>query len=229
MIYTGRMKLASLYSGGKDSSYALWLAMKEGHEIVKMVSIIPKCRDSWMFHKPKKEIMELTSKSAEIPLITKETEGVKEDELADLKHALENLSIDGIVSGALTSSYQKSRLEKICKELGLKLISPLWNKNPVWLIENIISENFEVIITSVSAGGLGEEWLGDRINERTLKKLKTLNKKFGIHISGEGGEYETLVTDAPFFKKKIDLKEIEKIWKGDRGFLEIKKAQLVEK
>ncbi len=223
------MKLASLYSGGKDSAYALWAAMKEDHKIDKMVSIVPKRRDSWMFHKPNPRIMELSAEAADIPLIRKETEGIKEKELEDLKKTLSGLQIEGVISGALASEYQRKRLEKICEELNLRLLSPIWNLEPVSHLKNLNEEGFEVIITSVSAAGLNSNWLGRRLDTNTINELQKLHKKFGIHIAGEGGEYETTALDTPFFKQKIVPQKIERTWEKDRGHLKIKEAKLAEK
>lgn len=223
------MELAALCSGGKDSTYALWLASEEGHEIKKLVAMFPQKENSWMFHKPNREIIKLFSKTSQIPLVEGETLGEKEKELDDLKMILRDLSVKGIVNGAVASTYQKNRIEKICKELDYVSLTPLWEKEPSILLENMIKEGFEIIITSVSAEGLTEEWLGRRIDQNCINDLKKLHREIGIHITGEGGEYETLVLDAPFFKRRIVPQDFEMIWKGDRGSLKIKKAKLVKK
>lgn len=223
------MRLAALCSGGKDSSYAHWLASKNGHSIEKLVSMIPKREDSWMFHRPNPKIIDLYSNASGIPVIKKHTVGNKEEELEDLEKILENLTIDGIVNGAVASNYQKKRIEKICKELEISSLTPLWEKEPYKLLESMMKENFEIIITSISAKGLEKEWLGRKIDKKCLEELKELNQKFGIHITGEGGEYETLVLDTPFFEKKINPIETETKWDGMRGKMKIKKAELVEK
>lgn len=88
---------------------------------------------------------------------------------------------------------------------------------------------FEIIITSVSAAGLNQSWLGRRIDERCIEELLKLREKYGISIVGEGGEMETFVTDAPFFKNKIKIKKAEKSWDGVRGVFEIKDAELAGK
>ncbi|KXB06354.1 hypothetical protein AKJ53_00610 [candidate division MSBL1 archaeon SCGC-AAA382F02] len=220
------MELAALCSGGKDSSYALWLASKEGHEITKIVSMIPQRADSWMFHQPHSEVMELFAEASNIPLLKGETLGIKEKELEDLKNLLEGLSVDGVVSGALASNYQKTRIDKICEELDLISINPIWQKNPSKLLADMIKEEFEIIITSVSAEGFEKEWLGRKIDRECLEDLKSLKEKFGIHITGEGGEYETLVLDAPYFEKRIVPVETDRVWKGDRGYLKIKEFEL---
>lgn len=223
------MHLSALSSGGKDSSLAHWLALENGHKIENIVSMIPNRNDSWMFHKPDEKIIQLYAKAAELPLIKKRTSGIKEQELNDLKNVLAELSTEGVVSGAVASSYQKSRIEKICRDLNLKSIHPLWNQNPLHLMKELLKKDFEIIITSVSAEGLGKEWLGRKITEKSLKELKNLSEKHGIHLAGEGGEYETLSLNTPFFKKRIKLTETEKIWKKDRGHLKINKSTLIEK
>lgn len=223
------MKLASLCSGGKDSSYALWLASEDGHEIEELVAMIPEREDSWMFHRPDVHIMELFSESADLPLKIGRTSGEKEDELLDLKSVLKTLSVEGLVHGAVASKYQKKRIERLCQDLDLVSLDPLWKMDPLGMLRDMLECGFEVIITSVSAAGFDEDWLGRRIDGDCVNDLKELHEEFGIHISGEGGEYETLVLDAPFFEKRIDIVKANRIWNRDRGYLEVSKAELVQK
>jgi len=219
------MKLAALCSGGKDSSYALWLAMKDGHEIARIVAMIPKREDSWMFHYPNIHLVDLFAECAEMPLTKSETSGVKEEELEDLRETLSGIEVEGIVSGAIASAYQKSRIEQICKELGLTSITPLWERDPLELLRETLAEGFKTVITSVSAEGLDEDWLGREIDEDCIEDLAELRDKFGINPAGEGGEYETLVLDAPFFKKRIEILEERQEWRGDSGYLLIQSAE----
>ncbi len=223
------MRLGALCSGGKDSSYALWLALKENNEIENIIAMYPKREDSWMFHKPNPEILHLFAEATSINLIEGKTEGEKEEELEDLKSLLRGLSIDGVVSGAVASKYQKNRIGEICKELGLSLLTPLWNLRPIKLLQEMVEKDFEIIITSVSAKGFTKEWLGRRIDERCIEDLKNLRTKHGVNPIGEGGEYETLVLDAPFFKKKIIVGETSSSWRNNRGSLKIEEAELARK
>jgi len=133
------------------------------------------------------------------------------------------------VSGAISSRYQKERIDKICRELNLKSIAPLWQEDSIRLLEEIINLNFEVIIVGVYAYGFDQTWLGRKINSTTLNSLIELNKKYQISPVGEGGEYETLVLDAPFFKKRIRLLRTEKIWENHSGYLLVREAELVDK
>lgn len=226
------MKAAILYSGGKDSTMALYKAIEDGHEIKYLLSLISDNPDSYMFHVANIHITELSAEAAGIQLQKKLTNGIKEEELEDLTEILKDLKdkgIEAIYSGALFSVYQKSRIDKICRDLKLKSCSPLWHRDPIEYMEEIIDLGFEVIIISVSAEGLDESWLGKKIDRKALNEIINLNKKYGIHICFEGGEAETLVLDCPIFNKKIEIIESEKIWDRDHGYYLIKKASLLDK
>ncbi len=223
------MKVAVLFSGGKDSTFALFKAKTEGHEIKYLATVHSANPESFMYHTPNIGLTVIQSQLFEIPLVSKECAGEKEHEVHDLKVLLQGLGIEGVVSGAVASEYQKQRIEKVCKELGLKSITPLWGKSPEKLLKEMIDNDFEIIITAVAAEGFDDSWLGRHIDEKCLKDLKKLNKKYGIHISGEGGEYESLVLDCPLFKRKLQVTQSEKIWSGTHGQLVIKDAKMVEK
>lgn len=223
------MRVAALISGGKDSALALFRAINQGYKIEYLVTMIPKQEDSWMFHYPNIHLVDLFAEATDIPLVKGETSGVKEIELEDLKRLLGELDVEGIVSGAVSSEYQKTRIEKICKELQLTSVAPLWHEDPLRLLQEIVSQNFETIIVGVYAYGFNSEWLGRKIDQKTIDELIQLNRKYQISIVGEGGEYETLVLDAPFFKKKIRLVKVEKIWDGQSGNLFVKEATLTDK
>jgi len=198
------MKVAALCSGGKDSSFALWLAMQRGHEVVQVVAMIPRREDSWMFHYPNIQLIDLFAECVGLSLIKGKTSGEREVELEDLKQVLQTLDVEGVVSGAIASNYQKSRIDRICKELGLKSIAPLWGREPLELLREFIAAGFETIITSVSAEGFDESWLGRKLDETAVRDLLELNRRYKVNLSGEGGEYESLVLDAPFFEKRIE-------------------------
>ncbi len=223
------MHIAALVSGGKDSVLALHRALELGYEVDFLVAMIPQQRDSWMFHFPNIHLTDLLAKAVEIPLVKAETVGIKEAELQDLKNLLATLDVEGVVSGAISSRYQKERIDKICRELNLKSITPLWREDSRILMKEIIELNFEAIIVGVFAYGFDQTWLGRKINLSTLKSLVELNRKYQISIVGEGGEYETLVLDAPFFEKKIQVLQAKRVWENNSGYLLVKKAKLMEK
>jgi len=191
--------------------------------------MLPQREDSWMFHFPNIHLTDLFAEAVGIPLVKAVTAGIKEMELEDLKNLLATLDIEGVVSGAISSRYQKMRIEKICRELNLRSVNPLWQEDPIRLMNEIVNLNFEVIIVGVYAYGFDKSWLKRKINQTTLIDLIELNKKYQVSLVGEGGEYETLVLDTPFFKKRIRLLHVEKIWENDSGHLLVKKAELVDK
>jgi diphthine-ammonia ligase len=223
------LRIAALISGGKDSALALYQVMTQGHEVKYLVTMIPQQEDSWMFHYPNIHMVDFFAEAANMPLVKGETSGVKERELEDLKLLLGGLNVEGVVSGAVFSEYQKTRIEKICEELNLASITPLWHEDPLKILREITSQGFEAIIVGVYAYGFDAAWLGKTINQKTVNELLQLNRKYRISIVGEGGEYETLVLDAPFFRKKIRLIKVEHLWKGQSGYLLVKEATLDDK
>ncbi|MGB9671693.1 MAG: diphthine--ammonia ligase [Candidatus Bathyarchaeales archaeon] len=223
------MQVAVLATGGKDSALALHRILKQGYEVKCLVSMMPQREDSWMFHYPNIRLVKLFAEAAEIPLVSAETSGVKEKEVEDLKRLIAKLDVEILVSGAIASNYQKSRIERICKELGIKCLAPLWGENPIDILNELVKGGFEAIITGVYAYGFSPEWLGRKIDEETVKALVELNRRCGISVVGEGGEYETFVLDAPYFKKRIKIVSAEKFWENQSGYLLIEEAKLEEK
>lgn len=223
------MRAAALVTGGKDSALALLIALKKGHEVKYLATMYPQREDSWMFHYPNIHLTDLFSEAVGIPLVKGHTSAIKEVELQDLKELLAQLEIDAVISGGISSRYQKQRIDRICKELGLKHIAPLWHENPLKLLKDILKSKMEVIIVGVYAHGFDQTWLGRKIDRDTIDDLIVLNRELQVSIVGEGGEFETLVLDAPFFKKKIEPVETEKIWEGKSGHLVVRKAILIDK
>ena len=226
------MKSVILFSGGKDSTMAVYEAIKNNDEIYALLAMVSKNDESYMFHVPNIHMVDYCSAAMEIPSIDVLTQGIKEEELDDLENTLIRLKskgVEAVYSGALESVYQKSRIEGICERIGLKSISPLWHINPEEYMRQIVDEGFEVIISSVSAYGLTKEWLGKTITHEVIDDLMKLNEKYGLHPAFEGGEAETLVLDAPFYDRKIVVDEVDVIWNVDSGVYDIKKAHLEEK
>jgi diphthine-ammonia ligase len=227
------MRLASLVSGGKDSLYAAYLAKKAGHSIDFLLAMLPENKESYMFHAHNLHLLENISELMDIPLLLGTTKGEKEEELDDLKLLIGSVKnkVDGITTGAIASNYQKSRIDKICQELSLKSIAPFWGKDPEATLRQMIRDGFEIIIVSVAAPPLDEKWLGKKIDEKCIDELIKLNKKFGIHLLGEGGEYDTLVTNCPLYSKRIVIEKSKKHWdaKTKSGSLAVKKIRLAEK
>jgi ABC transporter with metal-binding/Fe-S-binding domain ATP-binding protein len=223
------MQLIALFSGGKDSLFAIKKAIEQGHEIKYLATIHSKNPESYMYHTPNIGLTLMQSRCLNIQLVSKQSLGEKEKEVKDLEILLNNLDADGVVCGAIASNYQKERVEKVCENLRLKLLTPLWGMNQEELLREIAKSGFEVIITAVAAEGFDESWLGRKIDEKCIEDLIELNKKFHINVSGDGGEYESLVLDCPLFSRKIEITKSEKIWKDNAGVMEIKDAKLATK
>ncbi len=222
------MRLAALISGGKDSSFAIFKALQEGHSVTDLITIKPANEDSYMFHSANIHLTDLISLASGIPLTVETSTGEKEKELNDLKKALSRVKVDGIAVGAIESEYQATRVRRICEELGLAMYAPLWHKEPECLLREMI-KHMDIRMVKVAAAGMDESWLGRRFDEKMIEDLKTLHRKYRVHIAGEGGEYETLVLDAPFYNKRINLIETRNIWMGDHGVMKVIKAELAEK
>ena len=148
------MKLGILFSGGKDSCYAAYLAKQEGNELTCLITMFSENPDSYMFHTPS---IEKTKKQAEvmnIPLVIGNTKGKKEEELEDLEKVIidvkEKYDVEGIVTGALHSDYQATRIQKICDKLDLKCINPLWHKDEFEYLQELIDAKFKIIIVNIT-------------------------------------------------------------------------------
>ena len=219
------MKVGVLFSGGKDSTFAAWLAKKQGYEISCLISIISKNPESYMFHTPS---ISKTKKQAEVmdlPLIIKETSGIKEEELKDLEYAIqkakEKYQIKGIVTGAVESIYQASRIQTICNKLNLECFNPLWQKNQIELLQDLIKEKFRVIVTGVFAYPLNGSWLGREINHDFILDITKLNERYEINPAGEGGEFETFVLECPLFKSPLKVKGANFTGEGNSWSMEL--------
>ena len=226
------MNVAVLFSGGKDSTMALYHALNKKEDVKYLLSMKSKNDESYMFHVPNIHITDLLSQALDIPLISVETDGVKEEELKDLKRAFENLKslgVEAVYTGALYSVYQKSRIEKLGLEVGLEIISPYWHVDELEYMREIVSSGFKIIISAVAAWGLDESWLGRTIDDEAIDELVKLNEKYHIDIAFEGGEAETLAIDGPIFKKRLKIIKDKKEWHLDSGVYIIEDAILEEK
>jgi ABC transporter with metal-binding/Fe-S-binding domain ATP-binding protein len=219
------MKVAALFSGGKDSSYAAFVARHYAWDVTHLVTVFSESPESYMYHVPAIELTRLAAESMGIPLVEVVTPPEPEKELIPLRDTLGGLGIDGIVSGALASEYQRRRLDQICDTIGIKSFAPLWHKNPRELIGEMVNEGFEIMIVGCAAEGLDERWLGRILDEKALAELDRLHDKYGIHVAGEGGEYESMVLYGPHMKKRIHV-EYEKEWRIHSGKITVKKAWL---
>lgn len=219
------MKCAVLFSGGKDSTYAAYLTKKYDYEISCLISIFSENPESYMFHTPSIMKVKKQAEIMNIPIIIQKTKGQKEEELKDLKKAVEtakkDYNIEAVVTGAVKSAYQATRIQKICDVLELECLNPLWQKNQFKLLADLISDEFKVVITGVFAYPLDDSWLGREINEEFINEMTNVYEKYKINPAGEGGEFETFVLNCPLFSRELKIQKKEIFGKNNSWKLEI--------
>ena len=223
--------MAALFSGGKDSTFAIYKEKQNGNNITCAVTVFPESDESTFLHYPNIDITKLQAKSMNIPHFFSQTNSNDvETEMQEIQKLLaqakKDYTIEGLVHGGILSKFQKDRFEKIGSKLNLKIFSPLWQINQKEYLKDLIEAKFRFIITSVSSAGLDESWLGKEITMQDVEKLDKLATKHGFNLSFEGGEAETLVLDCPLFSSPIKIINSKKSWDGYRGRFEITEAIL---
>lgn len=217
-----------LYSGGKDSNLALLKAVDYGHGIACLLSLKPSSTDSEVFHFPNVNVTELQAKAMDLPLISVKCGDDESSSMISLKDGLrkaKEFGVEGVVTGAIRSTYQASRFQKVCDELGLWCFNPLWLRDELSVLKEVVKRRFDVVIVRVA--GIDSKFLGKRLDENTIRELEKLRGY--ANPAGEGGEYETLVLDMPLFKKKIVLEDFEITGRDFDATMIVKKAYLSEK
>jgi diphthine-ammonia ligase len=227
------MKLAVLFSGGKDSHFAMHLARKE-HTISCLIHIKSKNDYSYMFQSAGCELVILQAQALNLPILIQETLGEKEKELDDLKILLntakKQFGIEGIVTGAIASTYQASRIQKLCNELKLWCFNPLWQITQEQYIKTLLKEKFSIILSGIATYPLTSHYLGKKITTKLASELLTLANKYKISPIGEGGEFESLVLDSPMHIKKIKILKKKVIMDSEySGKLIITDAKVIDK
>ncbi len=223
------MRLASLYSGGKDSTFSLYLMEQSGHDIPYLVNVVPEDAASWIFHTPNLSVVPLMAESMGKELVTAKSSGTEEGDMEGLRNALDGLDVEGVVSGAIWSDYQWDRMNIVCGDLGLKLMAPLWRKDQDMLMDQFIDSGIRSMIVGCYAEGLGEEWLGRIIDRQAVEELKAIRARTGISIMGEGGEYESLTIDSPMHSRPLEIISSEKDWSRQGGTMRVTSVRLSER
>ncbi|MHB9288319.1 diphthine--ammonia ligase [Halobacteriales archaeon Cl-PHB] len=231
----------SLFSGGKDSAWALHRALETGLAVERLLTVHPE-GDSYMYHVPATDLAGLAAESIGIPLVDVEPDDFEAADATDssaqgdaeveplaaaLRDLQQAIDLAGVTVGAVESEYQASRVEAMADELGIDVFAPLWQEDPVALGREMIDAGFEIRIIQVAAAGLDESWLGRTLDEDALTDLGDLHEEYGVHVLGEGGEFETLVTDGPHMDRPIEL-DYDTEWDGTRGRILVNDAWLGE-
>lgn len=218
------MRLGMLFSGGKDSVYACHRAQAH-HEVACLLTLSPKNTESYMFHTPNIRHTPVMAEVMGIPHVMWPTSGIEEEELSDLDGAIAwcagEYGLDGIVTGAIASVYQATRVQRICHAQGLWCFNPLWQADQVAYLRALVNEGFDVIISGVFAYPLDEAWLGRRLDSAAVDRLVELRSRYGINPSGEGGELETFVLDAPCYRAPLVVEEASRTYHAYAGVYRI--------
>ncbi|PSQ39579.1 ATP-binding protein [Halobacteriales archaeon SW_5_70_135] len=229
----------SLFSGGKDSSFALYRGLERGLDVERLLTVHPD-GDSYMYHVPATRLAALAAESVGIDHVDVHPENLGGDaghdsgsrgdaEVEPLERALRDLDeavdVAGVTAGAVESEYQTSRIRALCDRLGIALYAPVWRRDPWTVAEEMIDAGFDTRVVQVAAAGLDASWLGRPLDRAALADLRDLNERYGVHPLGEGGEFETLVVDGPHMDRRVDI-EWEREWEGTRGRLRITDARL---
>ena len=224
-----------------------------GWDVQCVVSVGIRADDSMMFQTNGVSIAALQSAAMDVPWLPVLSDGKEEIEISDLEVALSEgidstsnfveiwpsewlspegltlyegvLDVDALIVGALRSDYQRTRIDMMCERLGIISYSPLWHNDSVSHMHALVEHGFEVMFVSISADGLGEEWLGSTLDKSSLEKLESLSRRHRFNLDGEGGEFETIVVSAPHMRRDVIL-EGEAVWKGSRGSLEVLSCEL---
>eukprot|EP01039_Chlorochromonas_danica_P001141 gene1141-1246_t len=224
------MDFVALLSGGKDSCYNIYQCQQYGHRLVCVANLHPPQENdelnSFMYQSAGSAAIPALADCLGVPLVRRSIQGkaknvglqyevtTAEDEVEDLFQLLVDVkaafpSVRGVSCGAIISNYQRYRVENVCQRLGLTVLAYLWQRDRPQLIREIVSNGFDVVLVKVAGAGLiPEKHLGKHIAD-LLPALQRLHEKFGLDMCGEGGEYESLVVDAPIFQKRLILEETE--------------------
>ncbi|XP_029317182.1 LOW QUALITY PROTEIN: diphthine--ammonia ligase [Cottoperca gobio] len=223
------MKVVALISGGKDSCYNMMQCVAAGHRIVALANLRPANTDeldSYMYQTVGHQAIQLYSEAMDLPLYRRTiqgssldisrnynvTEGDEVEDLYELLHLVkEKEGVEAVSVGAILSDYQRVRVENVCSRLGLQPLAYLWRRDQESLLSEMISSDLHAILIKVAAFGLDpEKHLGKPLADME-PYLKQLSQMYGVHICGEGGEYETFTLDCPLFKKKMVIDAAETV------------------
>ena len=239
---TGDGQWVALYSGGKDSAWALHQACESGLSVGRLLIVTP-APDSWLFHVPGTRWADTVGKAVGIPT-TRGDIGTLDDsgrsssahgdhEAAELERALRRVAreldgeLAGIISGAVESSFQRDRLDALSERLGIEHHAPLWQADPMEAARRMLDDGFDIHVVAVGAAGLDRSWLGRPFDTAAIDELDDLNRTYGVHPLGEGGEFETLVIDGPHMDTGLVV-DGQRVWDGDRGHVAINEIHLAD-
>lgn len=225
------MKVAVLFSGGKDSSYAVEYAQNKGYEIAYLLSVKPNRKDCFLFHYATVEHTVKQAKSLGLKhILVPCTVADPKKEALIVKKVVEKNLVDAVILGGVgLQETQLKSVKEALAPLGVKVFASHENKDHGKIVEEMLEKGYKIKITQVASAGL-MNWLGKTISIENFAQLKTDSEKFGFHVGFEGGYADTFVMDGPIFKHKFESIKEEKIIENDFcGHIEIKELKEVQK
>ena len=222
------MKVVAAWSGGKDSCFAYFKALKQGLDVVSLLTFM-ESEETSNFHGIRADLLEAQAKAIGVPTAKQITHpGTYERDFKEALLRFKAKGVEGLVTGDIyeVANHEERWLERVCGEVGLKPIRPLWQGNTTEIFKEYVEAGFKATVVRTKLSLLGKEWLGRLLDETFLSDVLKLGN---VDPCGEGGEYHTVVTDGPVFKKSITLVETKKSSRGEFGRLEILQFKVANK
>ncbi|HLC62231.1 MAG TPA: diphthine--ammonia ligase [Candidatus Nanoarchaeia archaeon] len=207
------MDVAILYSGGKDSTFAIQHAIDKGWNIKYLISVKPTRKDCFLFHYATVEQTKEFAKQLNIPhfyVSCRVADPIKESDI--VKKVVESnqkkMKVDAVVLGG--TGLQETQLKSIQNALrpfSIDVFASHAGEDHDVVMEQMLTKGYEIMVTQIASDGL-KEWLGKNITKDNFPQLKKDSIKYGFHIGFEGGYADTLVTNCPLFEKQMVVEEM---------------------
>ncbi|MBA7562821.1 hypothetical protein ES708_04474 [subsurface metagenome] len=223
------MKVVASWSGGKDGCLACYKALTQGYEVSYLVNFISREFRRVSFHGTRARLISQQAKAIEIPLVQYTVlpdMALYEQIFKKAVSSLKRKGVEGMVFGDIYLQEHKDWVERVCGELGIIPLLPLWGMAPECVLNDFIKANFEAIVVTAKAGIFAREWLGKKVDYNFLVDIKHLAQEKEFDICGERGEYHTLVVDGPLFRKRVQVEYGVRVQRDGYWFLDIPKSRL---
>ncbi len=223
------MKVIASWSGGKDSCFACYRALTQGYEVSYLVNFISREFRRVSFHGTRARLISRQAQAIGIPLVqytVPPNMSLYEQTFKKAVSALKRHGVEGMVFGDICLQEHRDWVERVCQELGITPLLPLWGVTPERVLSDFIKAGFEALIVSAKADFFDENWLGRRIDHSLLLDLKKLEQEKGVDVCGEQGEYHTFAVDGPLFRKRIQITCGVRVQRNGYWFLDIPRCRL---
>jgi diphthine-ammonia ligase len=225
-------KAISSWSGGKDSGFACYLAQRQGYDVTHLVNFISKESRRVSFHGTRAHLVSRQAQAARLRLAQYAVPpdmALYERTFKRAAMALKRRGAEAMVFGDIYLDEHREWVERVCSELGLKPVLPLWGRDPEGLLKEFIDAGFEAVVVSAKAQFFGEEWVGRRVDHAFLSDLKGMVKGEDVDVCGEKGEYHTVLVDGPLFQERLEVTRGTKVLRDGYWFLDMPRCRAIPK